>query len=195
MNANIIKYLNTDNIIELLEIENIWIKIKYDDIEGYIIPIIVALDSEKYAAPVFKIIVDRKPASFKGFPKVEHDYAEELLNYAYQFLGTPYVWGGTTPAGFDCSGFVQYIFAGCGYEIYRTATAQMDNGTPVPQSDLKPGDLIFFERTYNTDGASHVGIYIGDSEFIHCAGSVKITSLEEEYYSSRYYGAVRIIPE
>lgn len=117
-----------------------------------------------------------------------------IVSVAKNYLGVPYVWGGTTPSGFDCSGFVQYVFRQCGYSISRTATPQYSDGTPVSYSNLQPGDLVFFERTYNETGITHVGIYIGGGEFIHAGGGcVKISSLSESYYSSRYYGACRIV--
>ena len=116
-----------------------------------------------------------------------------IVETAMEYLGAPYVWGGTTPAGFDCSGFVQYVFGQCGYEISRTADTQYDDGEPVEMDELIPGDLVFFERTYSDYGITHVGIYIGDGQFIHAGGSqVKITDLENDWYSSRYYGACRI---
>ena len=117
---------------------------------------------------------------------------QELVNYAMNFLGTPYVWGGTTTSGFDCSGFTKYVYQQFGYTINRTAAQQLGNGYSV--SSLEPGDLVFFNNTYSTSAAaSHVGIYIGDNQFIHAAsGGVKITSLSDSYYSSRYIGARRI---
>lgn len=117
---------------------------------------------------------------------------QEIVDCAYQYYGTPYVWGGTTPAGFDCSGFTQYVFAQCGYSINRTADDQYFNGYHVSYSDLQPGDLVFFCNTYSEPGITHVGIYVGGGDFIHCAGSVKVSSLDEEYYSTRYYGATRV---
>ncbi len=128
----------------------------------------------------------------------EPDYDESsssssIVDVALSYLGVPYVWGGTTPSGFDCSGYVQYVFRQCGYSISRTATPQYDDGYAVSYSDLQPGDLVFFERTYNDTGITHVGIYIGGGDFVHAgSGCVKISSLSESYYSSRYYGACRI---
>ena len=118
-----------------------------------------------------------------------------IVSSAKQHLGTRYVYGGASPSGFDCSGFTQYVMRACGYSIYRTATDQLENGYAVSYSDLQPGDLVFFERTYNTDApASHVGIYVGGGEFIHAGGSyVKISSLSSDYYASRYVGARRIV--
>lgn len=126
-------------------------------------------------------------------PSYNESSSGSIVDVALQYLGVPYVWGGTTPSGFDCSGYVQYVFRQCGYSISRTATPQYSDGTPVSYSSLQAGDLVFFERTYATDGISHVGIYIGGGEFVHAGGGcVKISSLSESYYSSRYYGACRI---
>lgn len=109
-----------------------------------------------------------------------------------QYLGTPYVWGGTTPSGFDCSGFTRYVYKQLGYTLSRTAGQQLGNGYAV--SSLQPGDLVFFDNTYATSAAaSHVGIYIGNNQFVHAAsGGVKVTSLSDSYYASRYIGARRI---
>ncbi len=126
-------------------------------------------------------------------PSYNESSSGSIVDVALQYLGVPYVWGGTTPSGFDCSGYVQYVFRQCGYSISRTATPQYSDGTPISYSNQQAGDLGFFERTYATDGISHVGIYIGGGEFVHAGGGcVKISSLSESYYSSRYYGACRI---
>lgn len=119
---------------------------------------------------------------------------QQVVDLAQNYLGYPYVWGGSTPSGgFDCSGFVKYVYAQMGYTLNRVAADQMLNGSAV--TDLELGDLVFFNNTYTTGAAaSHVGIYIGDNQFIHAAdGGVKITSLSNTYYSSRYVGARRIL--
>lgn len=130
-----------------------------------------------------------------GNASSSYSAGEAIVAKAKEYLGVPYVWGGSSPSGFDCSGFTQYVMRACGYSIYRTATDQLENGYAVSYSDLQPGDLVFFERTYNTDApASHVGIYVGGGEFIHAGGSyVKISSLSSDYYASRYVGARRIV--
>ncbi len=126
-------------------------------------------------------------------PSYNESSSSSIVDVALSYLGVPYVWGGTTPSGFDCSGYVQYVFRQCGYSISRTATPQYDDGYPVSYSELQPGDLVFFERTYDDTGITHVGIYIGGGDFVHAGGGcVKISSLSESYYSSRYYGACRI---
>lgn len=118
----------------------------------------------------------------------------QMVSYAYQFLGVSYVWGGTTPSGFDCSGFTKYVCNAFGYTLNRTAAQQLSNGYSVSKSELQPGDLVFFANTYaSSESATHVGIYVGDNKFIHAAsGGVKVTSLSDSYYACRYVGARRI---
>ena len=116
-----------------------------------------------------------------------------IISSAMQYIGVPYVFGGTSPYGFDCSGYVQYIFAQAGISLPRTADVQYEVGTPISTAELMPGDAVFF-TTY-TYGASHVGIYIGDGNFIHASSSrgVTISSLSSSYYSTHYIGARRMI--
>jgi cell wall-associated NlpC family hydrolase len=111
-----------------------------------------------------------------------------VVGIAMQYLGVPYVWGGSSPRGFDCSGLVSYVFAQIGVSVPHSSYAQFGMGTAVSISDLQPGDLVFFA------GASHVGIYIGGGQFIHAPHTgdvVKISSLSG-YYSSNFAGARRI---
>jgi Cell wall-associated hydrolases (invasion-associated proteins) len=119
--------------------------------------------------------------------------AKQILNFAARFLGTPYVWGGTTPSpGFDCSGYVQYVFRNSGISISRTSEQQFQNGVPVSRSDLKPGDLVFF-HTYSS-GASHVGIYVGNNTMINSSsGGVSYDDMTDSYWGSRYLGARRVV--
>lgn len=119
--------------------------------------------------------------------------AGRIVASSMEYMGVPYVFGGTSPYGFDCSGYVQYVFAKAGISLPRTADVQFEVGTPISTTELLPGDLVFFE-TY-TYGASHVGIYVGDGNFIHASSSrgVTISSLSQAYYSSHYIGARRIL--
>ena len=117
--------------------------------------------------------------------------SNEVINYAYNFLGKPYVFGATGPNAFDCSGFTSYVYKHFGVTIPRTSQSQSGAGTAVSRSNLAAGDLVFF-NTYTSRG--HVGIYIGGGDFIHAAssGCVKVSSLSEGYYNSRYAGARRV---
>ena len=114
---------------------------------------------------------------------------------AQQYLGVPYVYGGSSPSGFDCSGFTMYIFAQVGVKLPHGATSQLSYGASVSRSELQPGDLVFFQD-YGAV-ASHVGIYIGGDQFIHASSSsgnsrcVTVSSLAESYYANHYYTARR----
>ena len=116
--------------------------------------------------------------------------ARNLTRDALKFLGTPYVFGGTTRSGFDCSGFVQHVFAMLGVTIPRTADAQYYAGRRV-KGGMKTGDLVFFQ-TYEP-GPSHVGIYLGHGKFVHASShGVMVSSLSDSYWSERYLGAKRV---
>ena len=111
-----------------------------------------------------------------------------VVAYAKQFLGCSYVYGGTTPSGFDCSGFTSYVYRHFGYSLNRTSSGQRSNGVAVDKSNLKAGDILCF--------SGHVGIYIGGGSFIHAANPSKgviISSLSESYYTRNYITARRIL--
>ena len=118
---------------------------------------------------------------------------KEILTYANTFTGVPYKFGGTTPAGFDCSGYIRYVFQKIGYDLPRQADEQYTVGKKVEKSNLQPGDLVFFE-TYEP-GISHSGIYIGDGQFISATSSsgVAIADIDDSYWGPRYVGAKRVL--
>lgn len=119
--------------------------------------------------------------------------SRRIVQTAMAYIGVPYVFGGTTPNGFDCSGYVRYVFAGAGLYLPRTADAQYEVGRPVSMRDLRTGDLVFFS-TYEY-GPSHVGIYLSEGNFIHAASSigVSIASIHGYYWSDCYIGARRVL--
>lgn len=119
---------------------------------------------------------------------------DKVLKTAKKYLGVPYVWGGTSPSGFDCSGFTHYALLQNGVIVPRTTELQYNSGTAVSKSNLRPGDLVFF-TTYKA-GPSHVGIYLGDNQFIHAssgAGKIVISDIRNTYYAQRYIGARRVM--
>ncbi|MBM7649586.1 cell wall-associated NlpC family hydrolase [Bacillus ectoiniformans] len=117
--------------------------------------------------------------------------ADNIIAEAKKHIGTPYKWGGTTPKGFDCSGFMVYTHKQNGVNLPRTAAQMYKQGTAVAKKDMQPGDLIFF-TTYKK-GASHVGIYLGDNQFIHSASKgVNIDKVSNSYWTKRYIGTKRI---
>jgi hypothetical protein len=125
---------------------------------------------------------------------LDNRYAAEITDMAKKLLGVPYVWAGASPAGFDCSGFVYYLYSRIGILMPRMADGQFAMGLPIKRSELQPGDLVFFS-TYEP-GPSHCGIYLGNNQFIHAssgAGEVTITPLSKTYYADRYLGARRVL--
>ena len=120
---------------------------------------------------------------------------QRVVQIAEQFLGLPYVYGGSTPSGFDCSGFTSYVFKQMGYTLNRVSADQLNNGVPVSKSELIPGDLVLFKK----QGASrihHVGIYVGDGMMIHSPQTgdvIKYASIVTGYYNNCYYAARRIV--
>lgn len=119
---------------------------------------------------------------------------QAIVNKAKQYLGVPYVYGGASPSGFDCSGLVYYVLKSLGYSPYRTPADQCKQGTYVSKANLEPGDIVFFHGTY-TSGISHVGIYAGNGQFIHAPNSRSVVSyadLTSGYWANHYYGARRM---
>lgn len=129
-----------------------------------------------------------------------YDQISQLLDYAAQFKGCRYRSGSSSPKGFDCSGFTSFVFKKFGYNLNRSSSTQVSNGTPVAKSDLQPGDLVFFNGRAKGKRVGHVGIVTkvddsGKFRFIHSSngrGVVESTS-EEQYYKARYVSACRVI--
>lgn len=120
---------------------------------------------------------------------------ERVVQVAKQYLGTPYSYGGSSPSGFDCSGFTSYVYRQLGYSINRVANDQLSNGIPVSKNELQPGDLLLFKRSGSSQ-VHHVGIYAGNGMMIHAPQTgdvVKYTSITTGYYNEVYYAARRIV--
>lgn len=141
-------------------------------------PITEEQKQEQQEQQVSRGLIDRVPA---------------VLDFAKEYLGIRYRSGGVTPAGFDCSGYVQYVFKNFGIDLVHNAAGQYKSGTIIKKEELSPGDLVFF----NTGGygISHSGIYVGDNQFIHASSSrgIRVDSMNDGYWGPRYRGANRII--
>lgn len=123
--------------------------------------------------------------------------AKQITSFAKTLLSTVYIYGGTSPKGFDCSGFTMYVFSKFGYKIPHNSGSQMLLGQNIVGENLKEGDLVFF-KTLNSNYVNHVGIYLGNHQFIHASsgyGAVRISPLDIGYYATRFQGGRRIIEE
>lgn len=149
------------------------------------------LDSDGLVGPsTYSALLGKSmPEVSRGSNYVSRRVISESMNY----LGVPYVFGGTSPSGFDCSGYVRFVFAQAGISLPRTADAQYEVGYAVSTDELRPGDLVFFS-TYEA-GPSHVGIYLGDGNFINASSSrgVSVASIYGGYWGSCYIGARRVL--
>jgi len=191
---------NRGTVMTVIGINNGWYKVKHDGKTGYLRSDYMEIVSGQSASsgagssntsPGSAVSHPLPPA-----PNPNIELGQQIAEYALQFLGYSYVYGGASPSGFDCSGFVSYVYKQFGIQITRTASSQYNNdGVRIAKSDLVAGDLVYFS---SNGGASitHVGMYIGDSEFVHAStpsAGVIISRLDSTYYMNVWYGAVRIV--
>jgi cell wall-associated NlpC family hydrolase len=119
----------------------------------------------------------------------------DVADLAQQYVGSPYRWGGASPAGFDCTGFVMWVFSQFGVGLPHNEAGQLASGTAVSADDLQPGDVVVFANTYRR-GLSHVGIYVGNGKFVHAVDErhgVLVSNLWDSYWGPRFVGASRAI--
>ena len=179
----IVSRLPSGAVAKLVSTHGNWYKVTYKGDTGYV--------SAEYCK-----LVDYDASVSTEDTSTSSTTREKVIAYAKTFLGTKYVYGGTKPStGFDCSGFVRYVLAEYGFSIPRTSASQYSDTTRIKKSELKAGDLIFFG---NSGKVNHVGMYIGNNNFIHAENSdtgVVISSLSSSYYSSHYIGCGRVIKD
>ena len=180
---SIIKSISTNTKVEVISTNNGWSKIKEGSTTGYV--------SAKYLSD------SQTSSSTSSNTTSTSTSASKLVSYAKSLLGKPYVWGAQGPSSFDCSGFTYYVFKNCAnITLPRTSVDQSTDGITVSNSNLKVGDLVFFDTDGANDGnVSHVGIYIGLNQFIHSSstkGKVVISDFTN-YYNNAFVRAKRVL--
>ena len=193
-----------DTNMTVIGINSGWYKVVHDGYTGYVRSDYMTIISGTRASSQSSSASTGSSALSSTFPSTSSystppanlTLGQQIVEYALSYLGSPYVYGGVSPSGFDCSGFVTYVYKNFGISVTRDAHGQYrDNGVIVEKADLAPGDLVFFSS--NGGGyISHVGIYIGDDEFVHSSShstGVIVSRLDSAYYISVWYGAKRLI--
>lgn len=181
-------YCANGTVVRVLGVSGSWYKVQYGSTVGYIQSNSVSLTPEANSSTA---AADAKLAAAEAETKA----GQTIVDTAMKYLGCPYVYGGTSSNGFDCSGFVQYVYKECGYSTERTAASIYSaNGVAVDKSALEPGDVVCFSSSSESIG--HVGIYIGNGQFIHACNAstgVIISPLDMDYWATNYVGAKRIV--
>ena len=194
-----------DSVITVIGINNGWYKVKQDGYTGYVrSDYMVMISGTRASSNVYYVPGSSGSGSGSGSsgqvhassaPSANLSLGQQIAEYALGFLGSKYVWGGTSPSGFDCSGLVTYVYNHFCISVSRVASDQFkNNGVLVDKSQLSPGDLVFFSPSGDT--ISHVGIYIGDNEFVHASTystGVIVSRLDSTYYINAWHGAKRLI--
>lgn len=196
-----------NNAVTVIGEENDWYKVKVDGKEGYIAKWLLS-DTKKgttsrgEATRITEVTENEQEANIQDENSsleqaLDTSMGEQIVDYAKQYLGCKYVYGGSGPSVFDCSGFTMYVYSKFGISLSHSATAQSKKGVYVAKEDLMPGDLVFFKDYETMEGIGHCGIYIGNGDFIHASSGagycVKISTLLSGSYNTRYETARRVI--
>lgn len=192
LHSDIITRLAVNKEVSIYGKSGDWYIVELDNKEfGWVYSQYVTIDGINASRGGEKIIL--REVDMEGVSSIQH----QIVEYAKKFLGVKYVWGGSSPKGFDCSGFVMYVYKKFGVNLLHNAHLQSKSGTPVKREGLEPGDLVFFDTNGGHNYINHVGIYIGNGKFIHASSSrtgryVKISELSG-FYSRSYMTARRYI--
>ncbi len=190
---SIVTKLYEGAVAKIIGINNAWFKVTYNGETGYISPDYVEVVEYKSSTPAAKTTsASSQSAASVATTAAATGTRQQIVDYAATLLGCKYVYGGTTPSGFDCSGYVRYVFNHFGVSLPRTSSSQYANSVHIKKADLNVGDLVFFTQTRGSSKVGHVGIYVGGGQFIHAASpgkGVRYDSIYSDYYSSHYIGS------
>ena len=179
----------SDETMVVIGINDGWYKVSHDGKTGYVRSDFMEITSG-YRASSASNTVSAKASTANA------SVGQQIVDYALGYIGSPYRYGGSSPDGFDCSGFVSYVYKNFGYTLTRSSAGMFrDNGVTVSKSELIAGDLLFFSSNGGRS-VTHVGIYIGDDEFVHSSTSstgVLISRLDSAYYLRVWHGAKRVV--
>ena len=192
---SIVTKLYAGNVAKIIGINNAWFKVQYGSYTGYISPEYVEITTYTGSSASAASTVSSSAVSYASTSSASGT-RQQIVDYAATLLGCKYVYGGNSPSGFDCSGYVKYVFAHFGVNLSRTSASQYSNSVRISKSDLNIGDLVFFSQTRGSSKVGHVGIYVGGGQFIHAASpgkGVRYDSLSDSYYSSHYIGSGRVL--
>ena len=184
--------ISHNTVVAVSGMQDGWFKVKYDGKDGYVsAEYIVAVSKENTRKD------DPKPMETPDtttVPAETSELAEQIVAYAKEFLGVPYVYGANGPNSFDCSAFTKYVYKKFGYDLTRSAASQLGDGVGVSMEDIQVGDIICWRKYGSSKAATHVGIYIGDNQYIHASSSGSVRINEMSYGSNvRYVVGVRRI--
>lgn len=187
----VVSKVYTNNVIDIVAKDGSWYKIKTSsNVEGWVNSKYI----NSYTQPSNEIKTEQLNVQNNNTNNNTNNNINNIIKVANAQMGKPYKWGATGPSSFDCSGFTSYIYKnGAGISLPRTSVSQSKVGTKISRNQLKSGDLVFFNTSGK--GISHVGMYIGDSKFIHASTSkgVRIDSLNSSYYKNKFVSASRIV--
>ena len=200
--SEIITTVSINTAVEVIAESDGWSKVKVNGKEGYISSSLLATTKQETSRGASTPRKDEmattepkqeektKTSTSSGAPSGK---GSTVLATAQQYIGCKYVYGGSSPSGFDCSGFTSYVYKAHGVSLSRTAAGQYSNGVAVNRSDLKPGDLVMFGKS----GINHVAIYAGGGKIVHAANpsrGVTTDTINSGYYNKNYVGARRVMP-
>lgn len=198
-NNDIVSKLSEGSVTKIIGINNGWFKVQYAGKTGYISPDYVTVTgyAGSYGSTGASSTASTARSS-SGTAAAATGTRQEIIDYAATLLGCKYVYGGTSPSGFDCSGFTMYVFNKFGISLSHSSATQYSKSVTITKSELQVGDLVFFSQKKGSSKVGHVGIYVGDNEFIHAASpgkGVRYDDLDSDYYLSHYIGCGRVISD